>query len=125
MKKIMKFLKHYERTSGQKVNMAKNNAYACKLANLELIENMTGFEIKYLPFYYLGAPIYKGRKRISLYAPLIEKVRSKLTGWNLDHQSQGGRWILIKSVLTSMPVYLLQVCAPLTSVLKLIRHYDL
>lgn len=81
---------------------------------------MLGIEIANLPFYYLGAPISKGRKKIELFIPLIDKIRSKLSGWNLNFLSQGGRCILIKSVLTSMPVYLLQVTNPPVAVYKLI-----
>lgn len=120
LKKIMKFLQHYEKATGQKMNMAKSNAYAGQNANVSLIESQTGFEVKDLPFYYLGAPISKGRKNIILYALLVEKIRDKLSSWNIEFISQGGRWTLIKSVLTSMPVYLLQVCLPLVVVLKMI-----
>lgn len=54
---MMQFLQHYERSSVQKMNMAKSNAYVSKHANAGLIANLTGLEVKELPFYYLGAPI--------------------------------------------------------------------
>lgn len=73
------------------MSMTKSNAYAGRSANVTLIQSVTGFEVKSLPFYYLGAPIYKGRKRNNLFAPLVEKLRNKLTRWNLEHISQGAQ----------------------------------
>ncbi|KAL0283184.1 UNVERIFIED_CONTAM: hypothetical protein Sangu_2905200 [Sesamum angustifolium] len=66
------------------------------------------------PITYLGEPLYKSNKRKILYENLIDKVRSKTSGWEHFHLSYGGRLQLIKTVLLSMPIYLLQVLNPLT-----------
>lgn len=62
-----------------------------------------------------------------LYDPLIAKIKKKLLGWNLKLISQGGRWVILKSVLSSMSIYLLQVLSPPVSVLnqidKLISNF--
>lgn len=117
----MAFLTHYENSSGQRINMNKSNFYAGTSANVGMIESLNGFESKNLPFYYLGAPIAKGEKKIELLAPLLDKIRNKLKGWNLKMISQRGRWVLIRSVISSLPVYLLQVCNPPLTVLKMIE----
>ncbi|KAL0394545.1 UNVERIFIED_CONTAM: hypothetical protein Slati_4420700 [Sesamum latifolium] len=76
------------------------------------IKSITGFSMKALPITYLEAPLYKGNKRKSLYENLIDKVRTKISGWEHCHLSYGGRLQLIKTVLSSMPIYLLQVLNP-------------
>lgn len=120
IKKILEFLKHYEKISGQKINFEKSDIFLGKSGDVQLVQSQSGFSVKSLPFYYLGAPISKGNKKVFLYDPLIAKVKKKLMGWNLNLISQGGRWVILKSVLSSMPVYLLQVLNPPISVLNVI-----
>ncbi|KAL2247822.1 UNVERIFIED_CONTAM: hypothetical protein Sindi_2634500 [Sesamum indicum] len=76
------------------------------------IKRITGFSRKALPITYLGAPLYKENKKKILYENLIDKVRNKIAGWEHCHLSYGGRLQLIKTVLSSMPIYLLQVLNP-------------
>ncbi|KAL0290582.1 UNVERIFIED_CONTAM: hypothetical protein Sradi_7046700 [Sesamum radiatum] len=74
--------------------------------------------ILYLAITYLGAPLYKGNKRKVLYENLIDKVRNRISGWENCHLSYGGRLQLIKTVLSSMPIYLLQVLNPPVSTIQ-------
>jgi hypothetical protein len=37
----------------------------------------------------------------------VNKIRTRLSGWNSRFLSFGGRLVLLKSVLTSLPVYTL------------------
>ncbi|KAL0428139.1 UNVERIFIED_CONTAM: hypothetical protein Slati_2988700 [Sesamum latifolium] len=95
--------------SGQKINYARSAFIPGKKANLiaQRIKAIIGFTMKALPITYLGAPLYKGIKRKSLYVQLIDKVRAKIAGREHCHLSYGGRIQLIKTVLASMPIYLL------------------
>ncbi|KAL2237562.1 UNVERIFIED_CONTAM: hypothetical protein Sindi_0947900 [Sesamum indicum] len=112
--KLMQFLRNFEESSGQKINHAKSAFIPEKKANLmaHRIKHITGFSRKALPITYLGAPLYKGNKKKILYENLIDKVRNKIAGWEHCHLSYGGRLQLIKTVLSSMPIYLLQVLNP-------------
>ncbi|KAL2519542.1 RNA-directed DNA polymerase (reverse transcriptase)-related family protein [Abeliophyllum distichum] len=49
---------------------------------------------------------------------LLEKVRSRISGWASRLLSPGGRITLIRSVLSSLPLYLLQILKPPKAVLK-------
>lgn len=82
-----------------------------------MILDTLGIPILAFPFTYLGAPIAKGQKKKHLFLPLIDKIRAKFLGWNLELMSQGGRLALIKSVLFALPVYLLQAINPPKSVI--------
>ncbi|XP_042443883.1 uncharacterized protein LOC122028980 [Zingiber officinale] len=72
------------------------------------IAAVTGFGLGERPMLYLGVPIISGNKRTVHFAPLLAKIQRKFQGWNLSRLSHGGRLMLIQSVLSSLPVYLLQ-----------------
>ncbi|XVF26359.1 hypothetical protein REPUB_Repub14bG0009100 [Reevesia pubescens] len=58
---------------------------------------------------YLGAPIHQGRLTLNVYDPIIHQIRQKLETWRGKLLSQGGRLILLRHVLSSLPIYLLLV----------------
>ncbi|KAL0290651.1 UNVERIFIED_CONTAM: hypothetical protein Sradi_7046000 [Sesamum radiatum] len=118
--RLMNFLRKFEEQSGQQINQAKSAFIPGRKANLiaNRIKNITGFSMKALPITYLGAPLYKGNKRKVLYENLIDKVRNRISGWENCHLSYGGRLLLIKTVLSSMPIYLLQVLNPPVSTIQ-------
>ncbi|KAL0440459.1 UNVERIFIED_CONTAM: hypothetical protein Slati_2528900 [Sesamum latifolium] len=92
--KLMHFLDHYEEQSGQQINHSKSYSIPPgKNANLlaHRIKTITGFTMKTLSITYLGAPLYKGNKKEVLYEPLLDKIRSKISGWEQSYLSQGGR----------------------------------
>ena len=61
--------------------------------------------------------ISKGKKKKNAFFPLIEKIRARFSGWNLNLMSQAGKIVLIQSVLMAMPVYILQAVNPPKSVI--------
>ncbi|GAU14843.1 hypothetical protein TSUD_50550 [Trifolium subterraneum] len=60
-----------------------------------------------LPFLYLGLPIGGDSRIIQFWKPLLDKIHKRLTGWKCKNLSFGGRLVLLKSVLSSVPVYFL------------------
>lgn len=61
------------------------------------------------PCNYLGVPLHVGRLTIRLFDPLIIKVQKRLAGWKSKILSFGEKIILIKHVLSSMPIHILSV----------------
>ncbi|KAL0373998.1 UNVERIFIED_CONTAM: hypothetical protein Sradi_3315500 [Sesamum radiatum] len=82
------------------------------------IKTITSFTMKALPITCIGAPLYKGNKRKFLYVDLIDKAQAKISGWEHCHLSYGGRLQLIKTVLSKMLIYLLQVMNPPVSTIQ-------
>ncbi|KAI3463156.1 hypothetical protein Pfo_019819, partial [Paulownia fortunei] len=83
---------------------------------------ITGFSLKHLPVTYLGASLYKGNKKSNLFHDLIDKMRNQLQGWEKSSLSHGGRLALIKSSLSTIPIFLIQVLQPPKSILHTIEQ---
>ncbi|MCI34786.1 RNA-directed DNA polymerase (Reverse transcriptase), partial [Trifolium medium] len=60
-----------------------------------------------LPFLYLGLSIRGDSRRLGFWEPLLARLKNRLSGWKSRFLSFGGRLVLLKSVLTSQPVYAL------------------
>jgi len=56
---------------------------------------------------YLGLPIGGDTRKLCLWYPIVDCVKSRLFGWKSYDLSMGGRLVLMKSVLSSIPVYFL------------------
>jgi len=56
---------------------------------------MLGFILGSLPFTDIGAPIFKGRQKISYFRPIADKIKAELSTWkNLNYQLQGGLYLI-------------------------------
>lgn len=62
------------------------------------IQNLSGCQVKKLPFKYLGAPIYKGRCRSQFFVDLVETFAAKIEGWHSRFLSFGGKVNLLKTM---------------------------
>ncbi|CAH9123754.1 unnamed protein product [Cuscuta epithymum] len=60
-----------------------------------------------LPLKHLGVNLHKGINRFSYCSNLINQFEKKLSPWKQRHLNQGGRLILIKHVLSSIPLHIL------------------
>jgi len=58
-------------------------------------------------FVYLSMPIGGNPRRLSFWEPLLNRIKSRLSGWSSKHLSFGGRLILLKVVMSSLPAYVL------------------
>lgn len=56
-------------------------------------------------FKYLGLPLAKEKVKAQIWTKLIENMRSKLQSWGMHWLNLAGRSILIKSVLSALPIY--------------------
>jgi hypothetical protein len=58
-----------------------------------------------VPFLYLVLSIGGNPRRLAFWDPVVHTIKSRLSGWQSRFLSFGGRLVLLKSVLTSLPVY--------------------
>ncbi|PNX64080.1 cysteine-rich receptor-like protein kinase, partial [Trifolium pratense] len=54
---------------------------------------------------YLSLPIGGDLRRLSFWEPVLSRIQNRLSGWKSHFLSFGGGLVLLKSVLTSLPVY--------------------
>ena len=64
-----------------------------------------GCRVGSLPSSYLGLPLGAPNKALSVWDGMKERVKRRLTLWKRQYISKGGRITLIKSTMTSMPIY--------------------
>ncbi len=62
-----------------------------------------------LPIKYLGLPLSRGRIRREDWRGIINKIESRIEGWQAKLLSQGGRLALVNSVLSNLPLYFFSV----------------
>ncbi|KAK4384216.1 hypothetical protein Sango_3081500 [Sesamum angolense] len=93
--------------SGLHTNPQKSQLIISKAASGlrdSLLETL-GFQEGHLPVRYLGLPLISARLSIVDCQPLLQKIDSRIKGWEGVQLSFAGRVQLIKSVLVSLEVY--------------------
>jgi len=96
-------------TSGLKVNFHKSMLVGVNIHDFWLAEAVSVLNCKLgrAPFLYLGLPIGSDPRKLKFWQSLIDRIKSRLSGWKSRNLSLGGRLVLLKSVLSSLPVYFL------------------
>jgi hypothetical protein len=95
--------------SGLKTNISKSSVTPihCGDQDLATIEDLLPCKMKNFPCSYLGLPLSVHKLTKTDFLPLIDKVANKLPGWKATLLSRAGRLVLVKSVLSSIPIYLM------------------
>lgn len=123
---VIKFLHHYKAVSGQSINQAKSCFYIGTFASASrqaIVHSITDFQRLQLPFTYLGCSIFRGSFKISHFDDMVWKIRDKISGWANQLLSFGGKLVLIRHVLLSMPLHLLHVHCPHAAVVQLLERF--
>jgi hypothetical protein len=106
MKLILSF---FEQLSGLKINYHKSEIFCFGDAKDEQDEykNLFGCEEGSFPLKYLGISIHFRKLRNGEWKPIEDRFERKLANWLGKLLSYGDRLILINSVLTSLPMFML------------------
>ncbi|CAJ2638568.1 unnamed protein product [Trifolium pratense] len=99
----------FESMSGLKVNFNKSMLVGVNIHDSWLGEAASALccKVGKIPFLYLGLQIGGDPRRLSFWEPMLIRIKNRLSGWKSRFLSFGGRLVLLKSVLTSLPVYTL------------------
>ncbi|CAJ2670936.1 unnamed protein product [Trifolium pratense] len=97
----------FESMSGLRVNFNKSMLVGVNIPDSWLGEAASALccKVGKIPFLYLGLPIGGDPRRLGFWEPVVNRLKNRLSGWRSRFLSFGGRLVLLKSVLTSLPVY--------------------
>jgi len=105
--RLYKILTFFGECSGLKINILKTEIYLIRLDNAavpQLLQNFPGKICKF-PRYYLGLPLHIRKLWKMEVQPLLDKIGARLPGWKGKLLSASGRETLVKTVLSSQPIY--------------------
>ncbi|XP_057793037.1 uncharacterized protein LOC131009639 [Salvia miltiorrhiza] len=101
-------LRKYEAASGQVINFDKSSvAFSpnTSSADSKMVTSILGIKQTQGHVMYLGLPTFVVRKKKLQFEYIRDRVLKKITGWDQKLFSTGGKEVLIKSVLQSIPTY--------------------
>lgn len=116
-------LDYYGLISGLTINYEKSTIIPlnCVDSFVEEFRNNLGCMVLSLTTCYLGIPLGANPRKVETWAPVIEKIKKKLSGWKSKLLSRTRRLILIKPVINNLPLYYLGLFKmPRCVVLKII-----
>ncbi|XP_027156634.1 uncharacterized protein LOC113758125 [Coffea eugenioides] len=121
LQRVLRVLEAYCNVSGQQLNLQKS----CFIAHdaltqswTRVISQVTGFQARSLLLKYLGCSLYSGRRRRCFFSGICTSVAKRIFSWKEKLLSPRGRLVLIKSVLSSLPIHILAASAPPKGVLS-------
>lgn len=79
--------------------------------------SVTNFKTGCLLFLYLGMPIDGASSSLNFWYPLVECIKSRLLSWKSRHLFLGSHLVLLKSVMSSLPVYFLSFFKAVTCII--------
>jgi len=108
---IKAILQCFELSSGLRVNFAKSRIGETGMdqVTLQCFAAILNCDTLVSPFIYLGMPVGGSHKRDAFWNGVIEKVQARLSRWKGRSLSMAGRICLIRSVLSSIPLFFMSL----------------
>lgn len=78
-------------------------------------------KVRNLPMKYLGLPIGTDTKRMKTWELVLDIVKKRLSRWTTKFLSMVGRLVLLKYILSSIPVYFLSFFKVLIGIISNLR----
>ena len=102
-------LKVFADVTGLQTNLAKSVAMPirCEDINLPMVLQPLNITVKDFPCKYLGMPLSLYQLRKDDYQALLDKIDALLAAWKGGLISREGRLVLLKSVLSSVVIYMM------------------
>uniref|UniRef100_A0A2N9FHC8 Kinesin motor domain-containing protein n=1 Tax=Fagus sylvatica TaxID=28930 RepID=A0A2N9FHC8_FAGSY len=120
---IRSVLTCFAAVTGFKVNLSKSEMVPIgEVSNMRLLFDILCYRTRTLPMSYLGMLLDSSFKSLSVWNPIIEKMKCRLVGWKRLHLSKEGGLTLLKSTLSSLLTYFLSLFTIPASVAKRIER---
>nr|GEZ70490.1 RNA-directed DNA polymerase, eukaryota [Tanacetum cinerariifolium] len=117
---VVKILKCFFLVLGLKINIPKSQVLGVGVPRniVNQAASLIGCAVMQNPFRYLGVVAGDSMSRKLAWADTVQKLRSRLSKWNVKTLSIGGRLTLLKSVLSASSLYNMSIYKVLKGVLK-------
>jgi len=117
---LHRILSFFGECSGLKINISKIEIYPIRLDTNTIVQLLQNFPSKVcnFPGKYLGLPLHVRKLRKIDVQPLLDKIGARLSGWKGRFLSSVGRETLVKTVLSSQPIYHMTVFPELKWLIK-------
>ncbi|KAK3224465.1 hypothetical protein Dsin_011490 [Dipteronia sinensis] len=104
---LKRILRCYEMASGLRINFQKSCIIKVGKNLSTEIDWADLFRCKMtdLPITYLGLPLDANPSKKNFWNPVIQKIENRLAPWKSRFLSKGRRLVLIKAVLSSIPIF--------------------
>ncbi|KAJ9691054.1 hypothetical protein PVL29_013294 [Vitis rotundifolia] len=100
----------FEACSGLRINLEKSELISVgRVHDIEGLALELGCKVGGLPSSYLGLPLGAPFNSLAVWDGVEERFRRKLAMWKRQYISKGGRLTLIRSTLSSMPIYFMSL----------------
>ena len=100
----------FEAFSGLKINLTKSVIIPLgRVDNVEELAAELGCGVGSLPSSYLGLPLGAPHRALRVWDSIEDRFRRRLATWKRQYISKGGRITLIRSTLSSLPIYFLSL----------------
>jgi len=108
-KNLKLLLSMFEQLSGLKINFHKSELFCYGEAKglEDQYAEIFGCKIGDYPFRYLGIPMHHRKLRNSDWKIIEDRFERKLNCWKAKYLPYGGRLVLINSVLSSLPMFMM------------------
>jgi hypothetical protein len=110
----MAILSHFDPATGLKINVSKSSVVAIRCSQINLDEVLSNFisQRATFPISYLGLPTTLRWLKITHLQFILDRAAAKLSGWHGRMFNLGGHHELARSVLSSIPTYLMTALRP-------------
>lgn len=118
---LKQVLDQYCANSGQLVSDAKCSIYFSPNVDVQLKADICvehNIVTEAMSNKYLGLPAMMGADRSDNFLYLVERVINRVQGWKVKILSSGGKEILIKAIIQSLPVFAMSVFKILKNICK-------
>ncbi|GMJ14282.1 hypothetical protein HRI_005097400 [Hibiscus trionum] len=121
---IVRILRGFGLASGLRLNLDKSKLLGVNVdpVILEKWAVTTKCSTENFPCTYLGLPLGIVRNSLKIWVPVVEKVKKRLTSWRSRLLSFSGRLVLVKAVLSNLPIYYMSLFKLPVSICKQINR---
>nr|KYP51246.1 Putative ribonuclease H protein At1g65750 family [Cajanus cajan] len=104
-------LEELSRSSGLRVNLTKSKFVSSRrvsLRRIDTLEGLLGIGHTARIGKYLGVPMTHGQPRCADFYDVLDKIQIRLAAWKSKLLNKAGKLCLVKSTISSIPVYSMQ-----------------